>query len=123
MPKRKRSTGSPQVGDVPNVSGGIPRREGFGSRTVRRMRWWSARRNHEVLAPYRGAAVVGVNVRLRSWRSSIALTVGQLYGLVRTGRAWRTSNVTGGPSVVVVPGTFCGALPLMVNVAPQVTVR
>ena len=31
--------------------------------------------------------------------------------------------MTGGPSVVVVPGTFGGALPLTVNVAPQVTVR
>ena len=48
---------------------------------------------------------------------------GQLYGLVRTARAWRTSKVTGGPSVVVVPGTSAGALPLTVNVAPQVTVR
>jgi hypothetical protein len=47
----------------------------------------------------------------------------QLYGLVRTGRAWRTSKVTGGPSVLAVPGTLAGALPLTVNVAPQVTVR
>jgi len=48
---------------------------------------------------------------------------GYSYGLVRTGRAWRTSKVMGGPSVVVVPGTSVGALPLTVNVAPQVTVR
>ena len=30
--------------------------------------------------------------------------------------------MTGGPSVVVVPGTSAGAPPLTVNVAPQVTV-
>jgi hypothetical protein len=52
-----------------------------------------------------------------------SLQLSQSYGLVRTGRARSTSKVTDEPSVVVVPGTSAGALPLTVNVAPQVTVR
>ena len=55
--------------------------------------------------------------------ASGGLSGAQSSGLVRTARACSTSKVTGGPSVVVVPGTSAGAPPSTVKVAPQVTVR
>jgi hypothetical protein len=54
-------------------------------------------------------------------RSRAVPRAGVSGGLTSTGRAWKTSKVSGGP--VVVAGTFAGVLPSMVNVAPQVTVR
>ena len=48
--------------------------------------------------------------------------VGQSKGLVRTGLAWRTVKVAGGPSVVVVPGTSAAAPPSTLKLPLQVVV-
>ena len=47
---------------------------------------------------------------------------GQSNGLVRTGLAWSTVKVAGGPSVVVVPGTSAVAPPSTLKVPLQVVV-
>ena len=46
----------------------------------------------------------------------------QSNGLVRTGLAWSTVKVAGGPSVVVVPGTSAVAPPFTLKVPLQVVV-